>query len=125
MIDHMTFSVKDIEKTKAFYAKGLETLGYTLAFEDEFDGAKIVGFSKNSKIDTWFVQKNPVSGPTHIAWTASSREMVDDFYAACISAGAKDNGKPGPRPHYHPNYYGAFVIDPDGNNVEACCHTLE
>jgi len=122
MIDHITIRVKDIEKTKAFYSRTLEPIGYKLAIDTTYDGVQVLGFSKNNKIDTWFTNDTPVSGPTHIAWTVDSKNLVNAFYAAAISAGGKDNGKPGPRPHYHKDYYGAFILDPDGNNVEAVCH---
>ena len=119
MIDHMTFRVSDIEKTKAFYSKSLAPLGYELAFDKEFGPVSVIGFAKNGKIDTWFTTDRPVSGPTHIAWVADSEEQVNSFYEAAIKAGGKDNGKPGKREIYHPNYYGAVVFDPDGNNIEA------
>lgn len=118
----MTFRVGDIDKTKAFYTQALAPIGYNLAIDEIFDGNRVLGFSKNNKIDTWFTNHTPVSGPTHIAWAVDSRKIVDDFYEAALKAGGRDNGKPGPRPHYHENYYGAFVLDPDGNNIEAVCH---
>lgn len=121
MIDHVTIRVKDIEKTIAFYNKALKPLGYKLGFDENFDGTRVVGFTRNGKMDTWFTTDTPVSGPFHLAWSADSNALVDEFYTAAIEAGGKDNGKPGPRPHYHEDYYGAFVIDPDGNNVEAVC----
>ena len=119
MIDHMTFRVNDIEKSKNFYTPVLATLGYQVAFDEHFEGIRILGFGKNGKIDTWFVNSKPAGGHTHIAWLASSKEEVDAFHKAAIAAGGVDNGSPGPRPHYHANYYGAFVLDPDNNNVEA------
>jgi catechol 2,3-dioxygenase-like lactoylglutathione lyase family enzyme len=85
----------------------------------------MLGYAHNGKFDTWFVNSRPVSGPTHICWRADSRATVDAFYAAALAAGGKDNGAPGLRPHYHEHYYGAFVLDPDGNNVEAVCHGQE
>lgn len=123
MIDHMTFRVADIVATRGFYVAALAPLGYRLAFEGAYDGINMLGFGKDGKIDTWFIDNTrPISGPTHIAWAAASRADVDAFYAAAINAGGKDNGPPGIREHYHPNYYGAFVIDPNGHNVEAVCH---
>ena len=78
---------------------------------------------QGGRFDTWFVEAPAgPSGPTHLAWRASTRAAVDAFYQAAIASGGRDNGPPGLRPHYHPNYYGAFVLDPDGNNVEAVCH---
>ncbi len=133
MLDHMTFHVSDIARSKAFYAAALAPLGYALRFEQNIDGVNVLGFGQGdaaeSKIDTWLVDR-PCAGPgrsfssaCHLAWRAASREAVDAFHAAALAAGGADNGPPGPRPHYHPHYYGAFVIDPDGNNVEAVCHT--
>jgi catechol 2,3-dioxygenase-like lactoylglutathione lyase family enzyme len=126
MIDHMTFRVRDIAATRAFYSQALAPLGYALAFDGAHDGINMLGYEKAGKIDTWFIDNTvPVSGPTHIAWAAARRAEVDAFYAAAMAAGGKDNGPPGLRAHFHPNYYGAFVIDPDGNNVEAVCHAPE
>ena|SRR3989344_4043215 len=118
MIDHITLRVSNIEKTKEFYSKALEPLGYKLTCNETFGSVRVLGFSKNKKTDTWFTNDKPVSGPSHIAWKAQSKKEVDAFYQAALSAGGKDNGKPGIREIYHPNYYGAFVLDPDGNNIE-------
>lgn len=125
MIDHMTFRVRDIEKTKIFYSKVLIPIGYKLGFEEVFGDTKVIGFSKNNKTDTWFTSDTPVSGPVHIAWKVNSKSEVAAFYEAAIAAGGKDNGKPGKREIYHPNYYGAFVLDPDGNNIEAVFHEAD
>jgi len=122
MIDHMTFRAKDIEKSKTFYEAALAPLGYKLAFDGVHDGVRIIGFGYNGKIDTWLMDVKPTTGHTHLAWAAQSKEQVDQFYQAALKAGGKDNGAPGLRPHYHANYYGAFVLDPDGNNIEAVCH---
>jgi len=122
MIDHMTFRAKDIEKAKAFYSAALAPLGYKAVYDDVHDGVRVVGFGCDGKIDTWLVNTQPSSQHTHLAWLAQTREQVDQFYKAALQAGGKDNGAPGLRPHYHANYYGAFVIDPDGNNIEAVCH---
>ena len=122
MIDHITVRVIDIEKTKAFYSKALEPLGYKLAFAETFGDTRVIGFSRNNRIDTWFTTDKPTSGPLHVAWRADSQEEVDAFYEAAMAAGGKDNGKPGIRDIYHPTYYGAFVLDPEGNNVEAVFH---
>lgn len=119
MLTHITLRVKDIEKTRAFYKQILAPLGYTLDFDQNFDGIQVIGFAKNGVLDTWFTNDTPVSGPTHFAWMADSQEEVDAFYTAGLAAGGKDNGAPGPRPHYRENYYGGFIIDPDGNNIEA------
>jgi catechol 2,3-dioxygenase-like lactoylglutathione lyase family enzyme len=126
MIDHMTFRVADIERTKKFYEKALAPLGYAAGYDAVHDGARVVGFIKDGKIDTWFIDhSSPLSGPVHIAWVAASRAAVDAFYAAALAAGGKDNGPPGLRPHYHQHYYGAFVVDPSGHNIEAVCHHPE
>lgn len=122
MIDHITVKVQDIEKCRLFYTKALQPIGYALSFDKTFGETRVLGFSKNGKTDTWFTSDRPVSGPLHVAWRADSRKAVDAFYEAAIAAGGRDNGKPGVREMYHPNYYGAFVLDPDGNNVEVVCH---
>ena len=87
---------------------------------DERDGS--AGFGYNGKPDFWIHANRPLSGPTHIAIASSDQATVQAFHAAGLAAGGHDNGPPGPRPHYHQNYYGAFVLDPDGNNIEAVCH---
>lgn len=138
MIDHMTFRVSDIQKTKAFYTGALAPLGYSLVFDKNFDGVSIVGYGQadpadghGHTIDTWFVDgPSPYGGHAtttgcHLCWRAPDRAAVDAFYNAAVAAGGRDNGAPGLRPMYHPHYYGAFVIDPDGNNVEAVCHLPE
>jgi catechol 2,3-dioxygenase-like lactoylglutathione lyase family enzyme len=134
MIDHMTFRVSDIALSKAFYAAALAPLGYALLFEQQFDGVNVLGFGQpatapahEAKIDTWLVDGPsphgaPVTTGCHLAWSAASRAAVDAFHAAALAAGGSDNGAPGLRPQYHTGYYGAFAIDPDGNNVEAVCH---
>ena len=128
MIDHITLRVRDLAKTRAFYATVLAPLGYRLGYEATHDGVAMVGFGNDVpgagfKIDTWFVDAPaPASAPTHLAWRAPTRAAVDAFHAAAMAAGAVNNGGPGVRAHYHANYYGAFVLDPDGNNIEAVCH---
>jgi catechol 2,3-dioxygenase-like lactoylglutathione lyase family enzyme len=128
MIDHITLRVRSLAATRAFYAQALAPLGYRLGYDAVHEGVGVVGFGADVagiglKIDTWFVDRTePVSGPTHLCWRAASRDAVDAFHAAAIAAGGKDNGPPGVRDHYHPNYYGAFALDPDGNNIEAVCH---
>ena len=127
MIDHIGFSVSDYARAKAFYEKALAPLGYVLVMEvqqDEND-APAAGFGANGKPDFWIGGEGGLNKPIHIAIAAKDRVAVDAFYRAAIAAGGKDNGAPGLRPHYHPNYYGAFVLDPDGHNVEAVCHTAE
>jgi catechol 2,3-dioxygenase-like lactoylglutathione lyase family enzyme len=117
MIDHIGLAVSDYQKSKKFYEKALKPLNYELIREFENVG----GFGENKKPDFWIAQgeKNNV---LHVAFACDNREMVDQFYKAALEAGGKDNGAPGLREHYHPGYYGAFIIDPDGNNIEAVCH---
>ena len=124
MIDHVGFPVSDYARSKAFYEKVLATLGYTLIMEvqqNEHD-AKAAGFGANGKPDFWIGGEGGLNSAMHIAITAKDRGAVDAFYKTALAAGARDNGPPGIRAHYHPNYYGAFVLDPDGHNVEAVCH---
>jgi len=130
----MTFRVTDIARAKAFYSAALAPLGYSLSFEGNF-GGNILGFAypdpaeaDGKKADVWFIDgPSPYGGPPttsgcHLAWRAQTRAQVDAFHAAALAAGGKDNGAPGLRPEYHAHYYGAFVIDPEGNNIEAVCH---
>jgi catechol 2,3-dioxygenase-like lactoylglutathione lyase family enzyme len=124
MIDHIGFPVTDYARSKAFYADALAPLGYTLVMEvqqDEHD-SPAAGFGANGKPDFWIGGEGGLNRAIHVAITANDRAAVDAFYRAALAAGGKDNGAPGLRPHYHPNYYGAFVLDPDGHNVEAVCH---
>jgi catechol 2,3-dioxygenase-like lactoylglutathione lyase family enzyme len=118
MIDHIGLGVSDFARSKEFFKLALAPLGYGLIME--FDGA--AGFGRDGKPDFWIGQ-GKVGSPTHVAFAASQRRVVDEFYKAAIAAGGRDNGAPGLRPQYHPDYYGAFVFDPDGNNVEAVCHS--
>jgi catechol 2,3-dioxygenase-like lactoylglutathione lyase family enzyme len=118
VIDHLTLRVRDIAASKAFYALALAPLGYELAMEYG-EGA---GFAEGGKPDFWLTA-DPEAKPQHLAFCAESRELVDAFFHAAMAAGGKDNGPPGLRPHYHENYYGAFVLDPTGHNIEAVCHT--
>jgi catechol 2,3-dioxygenase-like lactoylglutathione lyase family enzyme len=126
MIDHVGFPVSDYERAKAFYAKALAPLGYTLIKEVGGDvtgsGHPAAGFGKGGKPDFWIGGEGKLEKPLHVAIVADSRAAVDAFHAAALKAGARDNGLPGLRPHYHANYYGAFVLDPDGHNIEAVCH---
>lgn len=124
MIDHIGISVSDYAKAKAFYAKALAPIGYGLIMEvqqDEND-APAAGFGKDGKPDFWIGGEGGLNKPVHVAFRVDDRATVDAFYEAALAAGGTDNGAPGLRPHYHPNYYGAFVRDPDGHNIEAVCH---
>ncbi len=125
MIDHTGIAVSDFARSKAFYTKALAPIGYTVLAEfpaSVTGSADVIGFGVAPKPDFWIVTGTPNVPPIHIAFRAASRADVDEFYRAGIAAGGRDNGAPGLRPHYHPNYYGAFVLDPDGHNVEAVCH---
>ena len=125
MIDHMGFSVSDYARAKAFYLAALAPLGYALVMEVEQEGGGgmyAAGFGIDGKPDFWIGAEGQLNRPVHVAIAAKDRAAVDAFYRAAIGAGGKDNGAPGLRPHYHPNYYGAFVLDPDGHNIEAVCH---
>jgi catechol 2,3-dioxygenase-like lactoylglutathione lyase family enzyme len=118
MIDHVTAKVADVEQGKSFYRQALAPLGYSL--QAEFPGA--AGFGTGQGVPDFWIGSNEERGATHIAFSAKDRGAVDAFYEAATAAGGKDNGAPGLRPHYHENYYAAFVHDPDGNNIEAVCH---
>lgn len=126
MIDHIGFPVSDYDRSKAFYVKALAPLGYSIVMEMPErvteSGAAACGFGKGGKPDFWIGGEGGLTGVLHVALVAESRAVVDAFYAAALAAGGKDNGAPGVRAHYHPNYYGAFVLDPDGHNIEAVCH---
>jgi len=118
MIDHAGVTVRDVVKSKRFYAAALAPLGYTLLMEFE----ESAGFGVAPKPDFWIGEGAPNVPPVHIAFRAATRGEVDEFHRAALAVGGRDNGAPGLRPHYHANYYGAFVLDPDGHNVEAVCH---
>ena len=118
MIDHIGLGVSDLDRSSAFYQRALDPLGYQLLLER--DGS--VGLGRNGKPDFFIHANRPLSGPTHIAIASPDRATVHAFHAAGLAAGGRDNGPPGLRPHYHQHYYGAFVLDPDGNNIEAVCH---
>jgi catechol 2,3-dioxygenase-like lactoylglutathione lyase family enzyme len=126
MIDHVGFPVSDYAKSKAFYEKALAPLGYSMIMEVPADtnpsGAEACGFGKNNKPDFWIGAEGGLAKPIHVAIVVETRGEVDAFYKASLAAGGKDNGAPGIRAHYHPSYYGAFVLDPDGHNIEAVCH---
>jgi catechol 2,3-dioxygenase-like lactoylglutathione lyase family enzyme len=127
MLDHIGFPVSDYERAKAFYTRALAPLGYTLIMEigaDQTESAfPAAGFGANGKPDFWIGGEGGINRPLHVAILAKDRPTVDAFYQAALAAGGRDNGSPGLRPHYHPHYYGAFVLDPDGHNIEAVCHT--
>jgi catechol 2,3-dioxygenase-like lactoylglutathione lyase family enzyme len=118
VIDHVGLEVRDYRRSKEFYVAALAPLGFELAMEYE---GRIGGFVRDGKPWFWIREGEPAAG-IHVAFTAPDTDTVDEFYAAAIGAGGEDNGAPGLRTHYHPGYYGAFVRDPDGNNVEAVFH---
>ena len=118
MFDHLGFGVTNLAESKAFFLKAFEPLGVTVAMEGPYG----VGMGQNNKPSLWLYESQEAPAHLHIALTAENRKQVQEFYRAALAAGGKDNGAPGLRPHYHPNYYGAFVIGPDGHNIEAVCH---
>lgn len=124
MIDHFGINVPDFERSKTFYEQALAPLGASFLVRippEHAGGAKVGGFGRTSAA-FWLTETAAPTSPLHFAFAATDRGQVDAFHAAAIAAGGTDNGAPGLRPHYHANYYGAFVIDPDGNNIEAVCH---
>ena len=124
-IDHVGISVRDFDKSIAFYKEALGALGIKCLTEFEHEGKRHAGFGTGDKAFFWLSSGNRTRGELHIAFTAKSRSEVHAFYSIALSVGGRDNGKPGLRPHYHANYYGAFVHDPDGHNIEAVCHGPE
>ncbi|HSU99761.1 MAG TPA: VOC family protein [Roseiarcus sp.] len=124
MIDHIGFAVSNMELSKAFYVEALKPLGIGVLMEvtaEQTGAGAHAGFGKDNKAFFWIGGGAKPKGGTHVAFTAAARADVDSFYRSALAAGGRDNGAPGPRPHYHPSYYGAFVLDPDGNNIEAAC----
>jgi catechol 2,3-dioxygenase-like lactoylglutathione lyase family enzyme len=126
MIDHVGFAVSDAERSRCFYTAALAPLGIGLivtAAPDQTEaGGTAHGFGLDGNPFFWIGDNERVGEGTHVAFAVSTREQVDAFHAAALAAGGRDNGAPGLRPQYHPNYYAAFVLDPDGANVEAVCH---
>jgi catechol 2,3-dioxygenase-like lactoylglutathione lyase family enzyme len=126
MLDHIGFPVSDYARSKAFYEKALAPLGYRVVMEvtpEQSGGQAHAGFGDDRKPYFWIGTGTPLTGRLHVAFVANNRAAVDAFYRAALAAGGKDNGAPSLRPQYHPNYYGAFVLDPDGHNIEAVCHS--
>jgi catechol 2,3-dioxygenase-like lactoylglutathione lyase family enzyme len=124
MIDHIGFPVSDYQRAKRFYEQALAPLGYALIIEvqQSENDTPAAGFGIDQKPDFWIGGEGGLNKRVHIAITAKTRAAVDAFYKAAMASGGQDNGPPGLRPQYHPNYYGAFVLDPDGHNIEAVCH---
>jgi catechol 2,3-dioxygenase-like lactoylglutathione lyase family enzyme len=125
MIDHTGVAVSDFSRSKRFYEAALAPIGYRLIMELPAAVTKssdVAGFGEPPKPDFWIHGGTPNRPPVHVAFRVERRELVDAFHRAALAAGGTDNGAPGLRPHYHPDYYGAFVLDPDGHNIEAVCH---
>jgi catechol 2,3-dioxygenase-like lactoylglutathione lyase family enzyme len=128
MIDHIGFAVSNLQRSKAFYVNALRPLGISVIMEvsaEDTGGDAHAGFGKDDKAFFWIGGGVKPKGGTHVAFAALTRADVDSFYRAALAAGGLDNGPPGLRPHYHPNHYAAFVLDPDGNNIEAACRQPE
>ena len=123
MIDHVGVNVRDYAVSRRFYEQALEPIGYRVLMA--FDEWKSAGFGQDQKPVFWVGQREPLGTGTHVAFTCPDRATVQRFYDAALAAGGSDNGPPGLREHYHSTYYGAFVLDPDGNNVEAGLHKPE
>src|SRR4051794_17337357 len=125
MIDHTGVQVSNPEKSREFYNKALAPIGYKIMIEipkEHTNGTVVLGYGAPPHADFWVAEGVPQKPHIHIAFRAENRKQVDEFYKAALAAGGKDNGAPGPRPHYHKDYYGAFVWDPDGHNIEVVCH---
>lgn len=125
MIDHTGVSASNFAASKAFYAAALAPLGITLAKEfsaEQTAGKGFAGFGRSGKPEFWIHGGGPTAPMVHVAFRAKSRDEVDVFHKAALAAGGRDNGAPGLRPHYHADYYGAFMLDGDGNNIEAVFH---
>ena len=131
MIDHISTYATDYVKTKQFYVAVFSALGYSLQTEfvadwnEDFPTQRLCAFGLEGKPSFWVIETTSKYSPRHVAFSAHSRAAVDAFHSLAIENNGIDNGKPGLRPLYHEHYYGAFAIDPDGNNVEAVCHTAD
>lgn len=131
MIDHLSTYAMDFSATRAFYEAALAELGYSVQFEmvldsdPELPGRRACAFGPEGRSVFWVIEVRDAASPRHVAFVAKDRQSVAEFHRAGLAAGGQDNGAPGPRPIYHEHYYGSFLTDPDGNNVEAVCHTPE
>ena len=128
MIDHTGVNASDFIKSKEFYSEALAAIGYSLLVDlpaTVTGSTDVAGFGVPTKPDFWVSSGTPNVPPVHVAFRVETRAQVDAFFKAALTAGGRDHGPPGIRPHYHPNYYGAFVLDPDGHNIEAVCHSPE
>jgi catechol 2,3-dioxygenase-like lactoylglutathione lyase family enzyme len=128
MADHLSFYAKDYEASRKFYDAVLSALGYprqremVAEWDAVFPTRRMAAYGAEGRFSFWLIEVQEAASPRHVAFAAKDRAAVEKFYQAGLAAGAKDNGAPGLRPMYHPSYYGAFVLDPDGNNVEAVSH---
>ena len=123
MLDHIGLNVSDYDRSRSFYERALAPLGFAMLTEPV---PRTCGFGRDGKPWFWITdQRKPTTENVHVAFTVDERAIVDAFHAAALEAGGTDNGAPGLRELYHPSYYGAFVLDPDGNNIEAVCHKPE
>jgi catechol 2,3-dioxygenase-like lactoylglutathione lyase family enzyme len=129
MIDHLGIAVSDIARSRKFYEAALGALGMSVQMEvgpdRSGDGSIALGFGVPGEKIFWIADGEKVGEGTHVAFRADDHRQVDQFHAAGLGAGGRDNGKPGPRPNYGPNYYAAFLCDPDGANIEAVCYAEE
>lgn len=131
MFDHLSTYATNFDATKKFYDDTLATLGYSVQMEfvadwnTDFPTQRMCGYGTKGQAAFWIIEVKNDYTPRHLAFAANNRQAVDAFYQAAIEANGSDNGKPGLRPMYHQHYYGAFVLDPDGNNIEAVCHQAE
>ena len=123
MFDHVVFGVRDYEVSKAFFLEALEPLGVAVVSEGPL-GVELCRPNNNSSLCIRRVPEQTLAH-LHLAFTAENRQQVHAFHRAALGAGGKDNGAPGLRPQYHANYYAAFVIGPDGHNIEVVCHKPE
>lgn len=124
ILDHLTLTVADLPASRALFERALAPLGITVLqdFGTEVPWGPAVAFGRNGQSSFWLTTGDHPQAPMHLAFTAEDRAQVDAFHAAALEAGATDNGGPGLRAHYHPHYYGAFVLDASGHNLEAVCH---
>lgn len=126
MLDHVGFAVADVARSRAFYDAALRPLGLSVQMEATPDqtesGGTAIGYGKDGHAFFWIGDNERVGQGTHVAFTVEDRATVDAFHAAGLAAGGTDHGAPGVRAHYHPDYYAAFLLDPDGANIEAVCH---
>ena len=120
MLDHVTIGVHDLQRAKQFYDQALRPLGIECLYIEK---DRFAGYGVDPKAFFWIGQRDAQQTGVHVAFTAKDRRTVDHFYEKALKAGGRNNGPPSIRTHYHPHYYGAFVLDPDGHNIEAVCHS--